>query len=55
MDSEDQQILVRLLQDATSQVYHTMVDRMRKGQPLGQLRDEDGTVSDGIDLMYASN
>ena len=45
MDHDDQQLLFRILSDATHQVFQSMLDRIRKGEPLGQLRDQAGNVS----------
>ena len=45
MNHESNHLLYRVLTDATNQVFHAMLERVQKGDPIGHLRDSDGDVS----------
>ena len=45
MDYNSQQLLYRVLTDATSQVYQAMLERVQRGEALGHTRGFNGNVS----------
>ena len=45
MDYNSQQLLYRVLTDATSQVYQAMLERVQRGEALGLTRGYNGNVS----------